>query len=186
MVVFGPISSETRSLSVFEEEIDMIGLRPERSWAGTKIVSVGERATSDETVDTSVRPEWKRTGYKYFPYAAYQSGHWWVLRLNTDFPVHDMFTLFVDGCAAADVTGDANSQLPLLTTLAALKPASLDESCPATLDPDTARTIVGAVSAFADYGSETGNPCNLCADDRYGLTRESHIVSLAHRYRRGV
>lgn len=130
---------------------------------------MGDDRTTAPIIDTSARPEWKRTGYKHFPYATQQSGQWWVLRLNTDFPAHDMFTLFVDGRAAADLTGDANSPHQLLTTLVELEPASTDEP---TLERDTAREIVGAVSAFADYGSETGSPCTFCADGRDGMAPE--------------
>lgn len=124
---------------------------------------------SGDAVDPEARPDWQRTGYLFFPYAAQQSGQWWVLRWNTHFPAHDMFTLFVDGHAVADATGDPNSPLPLLMSLAALSPTSSDE---ATLDPDTARAVVSAVAAFADYGSEEGDPCIFCDDDRDGLTRE--------------
>ncbi|WP_454232482.1 hypothetical protein [Mycolicibacterium fortuitum] len=128
----------------------------------------GDQASrTGQVVDTSAQPKWERTGYKYFPYAAQQSGQWWVLRLNTDFPDHDMYTLFVDGQAAVDVTGNPGSDLPLVATLAALKPASSDEP---TLDPETAREVVAEVSAFADYGSEAGDPCIFCADNRDGLT----------------
>jgi hypothetical protein len=47
--------------------------------------------------DANVRSDWLRTGYQHFPYAAEQSGQWWVLRLNHGFPEHDLYTLFVDG-----------------------------------------------------------------------------------------
>jgi hypothetical protein len=33
-------------------------------------------------IDTDARPDWLRTGYTYFLYAARQRGRWWVLRLN--------------------------------------------------------------------------------------------------------
>lgn len=67
--------------------------------------------------------------------------------MNADFPARDMFTLFVDGCAVADLTGDAHSEFPLLTSLAQLKPTAIDEPSRPTLDPGIARTVVAAVSA---------------------------------------
>ena len=71
---------------------------------------------SDETrppVDPAAQPAWMRTGFKFFPYAPRQSGQWWVLRFSYDFPEHEMYTLFIDGRAAADITADAGSPIPL-------------------------------------------------------------------------
>ena len=87
-------------------------------------------------IDPAAHPKWLRTGYKFFPYAAQQSGHWWVLRLNHGFPEHDLYTVFVDGTAAADVTAGADNPSPLAASVGALKPAdpaaepALDEAAP--------------------------------------------------------
>jgi hypothetical protein len=56
-------------------------------------------------INGDAQPHRLRTGFKCFPYAARQFGHWWVLRLNYGFPEHDMYTLFVDGEATVDITG---------------------------------------------------------------------------------
>ena len=74
-------------------------------------------------IDTAAQPQWLRTGYKFFPYAAHYSGQWWVLRLNHGFPEHDLYTVFIDGNAAADITADPGSPSPLIAGVAALKPA---------------------------------------------------------------
>ena len=66
-------------------------------------------------IDTAVRPHWQRTGYRFFPFATEQSGHWWVLRLNHGFPEHDLYTLFIDGKAAADLTGSPDNPTPPTT-----------------------------------------------------------------------
>ena len=120
------------------------------------------------TIDANVLPEWKRTGYTHFPYAANQSGRWWVLRRNFGFPEHDMYTVFVDGRAAADVTGDVNAGAPLVASIGALHSTESDR---ASLDVDTAAAVVRGVSAYVNYGSETGDPCTFCSDDRDGMTR---------------
>lgn len=106
-------------------------------------------------IDTSARPAWHRTGHKHFPYAAHQSGQWWVLRRNFEFPEIDMFTLFVDGLAAADVTADPNDPVPLVASIGALDTAGPEEAIP-MLDADTAATVVSTVAGYADYGSEHG------------------------------
>ena len=103
--------------------------------------------------DTTAPPRWHPTGYLFFPYAAEQSGHWWVLRLNPGFPEHDLYTMFVDGRAVADVTVEP------------------DRSLGADLDPAVAAEVVRRVSGFADYGSERGEPCDRCAAGRDGMTR---------------
>ena len=82
------------------------------------VVSEGTRPV----VDPSAQPAWMRTGYKFFPYAARQSGQWWVLRFNNDFPEREMYTLFIEGRAAADVTGSHVHQIPLAASIGALKP----------------------------------------------------------------
>lgn len=120
--------------------------------------------------DTTAQPDWLRTGYKFFPYAAQQSGHWWVLRLNHGFPEHDLYTLFVDGRAVADITGNADDHSPLVTSVASLKPYDHAATEP-ELDPDTAATIVNAVSRYANYGSESDEPCIFCSDDYDGMAR---------------
>lgn len=98
-------------------------------------------------------PRWHRTGYRFFPFAAEQSGRWWVLRINHGFPEHDLYTLFVDGEAVGDLTStpDDASRLPVL-------------------DAATARSVVAPVSGFVDYGSEAGDPCIFCSGDDDGMT----------------
>ncbi|WP_241474142.1 hypothetical protein [Mycolicibacterium neoaurum] len=123
------------------------------------------------SVDTNARPQWKRTGYKFFPYAAEQDGQWWVLRFNVGFPEHDMYTIFVDNEVAGDVTGSPGSSVPLIASIGALDPLVRDEREP-KLDPAIARSVVEGVARFVDYGSEHGDPCMFCADDRDGLTPE--------------
>lgn len=102
--------------------------------------------------DAVARQRWQRTGYRYFPYAAMQSGTWWVLRLNVGFPEHDLYTLFVDGRAAADVTLD-------------------DIHAVGSLAPDLAAQVVGQVAGYVDYGSEHGDACDFCSGGRDGMTR---------------
>jgi hypothetical protein len=121
-------------------------------------------------IDATARPQWLRTGYKFFPYAAQQSGQWWVLRLNHGFPEHDLYTLFVDGRATADITGKPGDPSPLIAGVAALKPYEAAAAEPA-LDPETATAVVSTVSRYADYGSEHGEPCIFCSDDHDGMAR---------------
>jgi hypothetical protein len=120
--------------------------------------------------DASVRPHWLRTGYKHFPYAAQQSGRWWVLRLNPGFPEHDLYTLFVDGSATVDITGDPGISSALAASVAALKPAGPASAEP-HLDAQTATAVVQAVADYVDYGSEHGDPCLFCSDDHDPMTR---------------
>jgi hypothetical protein len=121
-------------------------------------------------IDQAVRPRWLRTGYKFFPYAAQQSGQWWVLRLNHGFPEHDMYTLFVDGKAVADITGKPDHEVPLVASVASLKPYDPATDEPA-LDAGTAATVVSTVSHYVNYGSEHGDPCIFCSDDHDGMER---------------
>lgn len=93
------------------------------------------------------RLEWRRTGYVYFPYAAMVSGQWWVLRFNPDFPAHDMYTVFVDGCARGDCTVESG-------VFAGAE----------ALDAGLAESVVGAVARYLVYGSEYDDPCVFCAD----------------------
>src|ERR1700730_12231159 len=60
-------------------------------------------------VDAAAQPQWARTGYMFFPYAANHFGQWWVLRLNHGFPEHEMYTVFVDGRPAAEPVLDAET-----------------------------------------------------------------------------
>lgn len=119
-------------------------------------------------IDQYARPSWKRTGYRYFPYAAEHRGAWWVLRLNMGFPEHDAYTLFVDGRAAVDLTGSSGSDIPLQASVHALGRAVLP-----ALDPDTARIVVGAVAQFVEYGSESDDPCPFCSTGRDGLNYQN-------------
>ena len=113
-------------------------------------------------VDTATRPDWRRTGHNHFPYAANQSGKWWVLRCNFGFPEHDMYTLFVEDQAAADITANPDHPLPLLASIGALHPTNPDPAIP-LLDDDTATRVVSPVARYADYGSEHGDPCLFCS-----------------------
>jgi hypothetical protein len=110
-------------------------------------------------VDSSAQPVWKRTGYKFFPYAARQSGQWWVLRFNYGFPDHDMYTLFVDGRAALDVTGNVNHRIPLAASVGRLHPFDADEP---VLASELAETAVSSVAPYVVYGSEVDDPCDWC------------------------
>ncbi|MEB3032543.1 hypothetical protein [[Mycobacterium] nativiensis] len=120
-------------------------------------------------IDTSARPEWLRTGYKFFPYAAIQSGKWWVLRFNYGFPEHDLYTLFIDGDWVGDITGAMTSQIPLVAIIGALKP-ELSTTDEPTLDPDTAASVVTVVAPYVNYGSERNDPCIFCSENRDGMT----------------
>lgn len=114
------------------------------------------------TVDLAARPRWLWTGSRFFPYAAQQSGQWWVLRLNHGFPAHDLYTLFVDGTAVADVTGDPAHAMPLLAGIGALKPHHRDSAEP-RLDAETVAEVLNEVARYADYGSEHNDPCICCS-----------------------
>jgi hypothetical protein len=116
-----------------------------------------------ERVDTDITPRWRRTGYRYFPYAACESGHAWVLRANYCFPAHDLCTLFIDGRAVADVTSGREDPRPLLASIGSLNPI-LPESLPEVpaMAPDLAKTIVDAVAKYVAHGVEWGDPCAWC------------------------
>lgn len=109
-----------------------------------------------------------RTGYKFFPYAAKQSGQWWVLRLNFGFPEHDMYTLFVDAKPIVDITDDPNHPAALVRSIAALNDPA---SPPPVLDADTAATVISKVARYVNYGSEKGEPCDFCSHDHDAMTR---------------
>lgn len=121
-------------------------------------------------IEDRAQPQWLRTGYKFFPYAAYHLSQWWVLRLNHGFPEHDLYTLFLDGRPAADVTANPDHPSPLIANLAALKPHDRAGAEPA-LDAETAAAVVKAVSRYVNYGSEHDDPCLFCAQDRDPMTR---------------
>ncbi len=103
-------------------------------------------------IDAVAGQRWQRTGYRFFPYAAKESGTWWVLRLNVGFPEHDLYTLFIDSQAVADVTSD-------------------DIRAVGDLAPDVAAEVVRQVAGYLDYGSEHGDPCGFCSGGRDGMTR---------------
>ncbi|EFG78666.1 hypothetical protein HMPREF0591_1433 [Mycobacterium parascrofulaceum ATCC BAA-614] len=121
-------------------------------------------------IDENAQPHWFRTGYKFFPYAAHESGQWWVLRLNYGFPEHDMYTLFVDGRPAADITGSPDHPSALVRSIASLSPYGPAADEP-SLEEDIAATVVGPVSRYASYGSEHDDPCIFCSVDQDGMTR---------------
>lgn len=127
--------------------------------------------SAGRAIDVNADPHWKRTGYRYFPYAAQQSGSWWVLRINTGFPEHDMFTVFIDGRAVSDITGSQDSDTPLVASVGALEWPSQKDGWPA-LESATAAAVVGEVAQFVEYGSEHGEECMFCSHDRDGMTRD--------------
>src|ERR1700731_567887 len=95
-------------------------------------------------VDAAAQPQWARTGYMFFPYAANHFGQWWVLRLNHGFPEHEMYTVFVDGRPAADITANPDDPSPLLAGVASLKPFDRAAAEP-VLDAETAAAVVKGV-----------------------------------------
>jgi len=126
--------------------------------------------TTPTAIDEAAQPHWLRTGYKFFPYAAEHSGQWWVLRLNYGFPEHDMYTLFVDGRPAVDITGSSDHSGALARSIASLRPYDRGADAP-TLEKDTATTVVRTVSHYVDYGSEHEDPCIFCSDEHDGMVR---------------
>ena len=132
--------------------------------------SDGSSSATPPVIDEAAQPHWLRTGYKFFPYAAKESGHWWVLRLNHGFPEHDLYTLFVDGRPAVDVTGSAEHSSALVRSIASLRPYDPAVGEP-TLQADTAASVVGTVSRYVNYGSEHDDPCVFCSDDHDGMAR---------------
>jgi hypothetical protein len=121
-------------------------------------------------IDTAARPQWLRTGYKFFPYAAHHSGQWWVLRLNHGFPEHDMYKLFVDGKPAVDIASSPGHPSALVRSIASLRPYDPAADEP-RLDADTATTVVRTVAHYVDYDSEHDDPCIFCSDDRDAMAR---------------
>jgi hypothetical protein len=124
----------------------------------------------DAAIDTTAQPQWLRTGYRFFPYAAQYLGQWWVLRLNHGFPEHDMYTVFIDSRPAADITANADNPSALVASVASLKPYDPAAAEP-ELDAETAAAVVQRVSRFVNYGSEHDQPCIFCSDDYDGTTR---------------
>lgn len=133
------------------------------------VPSDGRDARSLSAGDVAdAEPRWMRTGYKFFPYAAQQSGQWWVLRFNYGFPDHEMYTLFVGREAVVDVTGDANHPVAFARNIASLKPFD-DPSPEPTLDAETAESVVSQVARYVAYGSEHDQPCIYCSEDHDGM-----------------
>jgi hypothetical protein len=114
------------------------------------------------TINTAARPAWRRTGNKHFPFAAHHGGQWWVLRVNFGFPEHDIYTLFIDAQAAADITATPAHRKPLLASIGVLNPFHPDPTIP-ILDDVTATAVVNTVGSYVDYGSEHGDPCIFCS-----------------------
>jgi hypothetical protein len=126
--------------------------------------------TTPTAIDEAAQPHWSQTGYRFFPYAAEQSGQWWVLRLNYGFPEHDMYTLFVDGKPAVDITGDPDHNSALVRSIASLRPYDPAVGEP-TLKADTAAAVVRTISHYVQYGSEHDDPCMFCSEERDGMVR---------------
>jgi hypothetical protein len=122
------------------------------------------------TIDSAAQPQWLRTGYTFFPYAAHHSGQWWVLRLNHGFPEHDLYTVFIDGSPAADISADPDNATPLIAGVASLRPYNRAAAEP-QLDAETAAAVVQAVSPHVNYGSEHDDPCIFCSNDDDGMIR---------------
>ncbi|MDM4142593.1 MULTISPECIES: hypothetical protein [Mycobacterium] len=131
----------------------------------------GPSSVPRPVIDETAQPDWLRTGYKFFPYAAAQDGHWWVLRLNYGFPEHDMYTLFVDGRSTVDITGSPDHSSALVRSIASLRPYDESTVAEPSLDASTAAEVVQTVARYADYGSEHGEPCLFCSEDRDGMAR---------------
>jgi hypothetical protein len=106
---------------------------------------------------------WQRTGYMYFPYAAYEHGCWWVLRANYCFPEHDLCTLFINGEAVADVTASEGDPCPLISSIRSLKPITPNSDADSpVMDPELVHWVVAAVANYVEHGSEWGDPCDWC------------------------
>lgn len=75
-----------------------------------------------------------------------------------------MYTLFIDDLAVADITADTNHTMPQLASIGALHLTDPDPSIP-VLDGGTAGEVVSTVAAYANYGSEHGDPCPFCSSD---------------------
>lgn len=120
-----------------------------------------EVPTQAVKVDPAASPDWLVTGFKFFPYAARQGEHWWVLRMNYDYPEHDLYTVFVDARPAVDLSGDPHSPVPLAASVGALSPCAAVPDRP-TMSPEEAAAIVRPCAPFVVYGSETGDPCDWC------------------------
>jgi hypothetical protein len=118
------------------------------------------RVAKGEHVDTDVTPRWRRTGYGYFPYAACESGHAWVLRVN------HCFRCSSTGGRLADVTRGREDTRPLLASIGALNPI-LPDSLPEVplMAADLAKAIVDAVANYVAHGAEWGDPCDWCVFD---------------------
>jgi hypothetical protein len=121
-------------------------------------------------VNMAAQPQWLRTGYKFFPYAAHYSGQWWVLRFNHGFPEHDLYTVFIDGSPAADITANPDNPPPLVASVAALQPFDHGAAEP-QLDAQTAAAVIRAVSRCVNYGSEHDDPCVFCSEDYDPMAR---------------
>jgi hypothetical protein len=96
------------------------------SFGGDGVVKLGYwwHTARDVTIDTAIEPHWLRTGYRFFPYAALQAGHWWVIRVNFCLPEHDFAALFTDGAAVAEVTAAADAARALVASIGRLPLAS--------------------------------------------------------------
>ena len=121
-------------------------------------------------IDATAQPQWSRTGYKFFPYAAHHCGQWWVLRLNHGFPEHDLYTLFIDASRATDITANKDNPSPLVASVGSLKPYDRAAAEP-QLDTETAAAVVKTVSRYVNYGSEHDDPCIFCSEDYDPMAR---------------
>ena len=122
----------------------------------------GWRTARGWLLDTAVTPDWLRTGYRYFPYAARQDGQWWTLRANYCFPAHDFATLFIDDSAVAEITASAKDARPLVASIGRLSMTHPERARIPVLSPRVAKHVIDAVAEFINHGSEWGDACDLC------------------------
>lgn len=133
------------------------------------------------SIDTATDPDWLRTGYRYFPYAARVDDRWWTLRANYCFPAHDAFTVFIDDHAVAEVTAGPDDHRPLVAGIGRLAMTHPDERSAhlPVMAPALAIRVIGVVARFVNHGSEWEDPCIYCEfaeRDPLELTRgDPHI-----------
>jgi hypothetical protein len=81
-----------------------------------------------------------------------------------------MYTLFVDGRPAVDITGSPDHSSALVQSIASLRPYDRATYEP-TIEADRAATVVRTVSRYVDYRSEDDDPCISCSNDQDGMAR---------------
>lgn len=94
-----------------------------------------------------------------------------MFRHNNGFLEHELFTVFINGRTVADITGDANAEIPLVAGVGVPPPPSQNAGIPA-LGLGIAATVVGEIAQYVGYCSEYGDECSYCSSDRDGMTRD--------------